>query len=65
MTAVFLFVIMGATDKRAPVGFAPMAIGLALTLIHLIRCAADPAVQGRVKSADGKAVPVLGFSAVW
>ena len=31
---------------------------------NLIRCAADPAVQGRVKSADGKAVPVLGFSAV-
>jgi len=32
----FLLVIMGATDKRAPVGFAPIAIGLALTLIHLI-----------------------------
>ena len=36
MTAVFLFVIMGATDKRAPVGFAPIPIGLVLTLIHLI-----------------------------
>lgn len=36
MTAVFLFVIMGATDKRAPAGFAPIAIGLCLTLIHLI-----------------------------
>ena len=36
MTAVFLFVIMGATDKRAPAGFAPLAIGLALTLIHLV-----------------------------
>jgi aquaporin Z len=36
MTAMFLFVIMGATDGRAPVGFAPLAIGLALTLIHLI-----------------------------
>jgi aquaporin Z len=36
MTAFFLFVIMGATDKRAPVGFAPIAIGLCLTLIHLI-----------------------------
>lgn len=36
MTLFFLFVIMGATDKRAPVGFAPIAIGLALTLIHLI-----------------------------
>lgn len=36
MTAMFLFVIMGATDERAPKGFAPIAIGLALTLIHLI-----------------------------
>jgi aquaporin Z len=36
MTMVFLFVIMGATDKRAPQGFAPVAIGLCLTLIHLI-----------------------------
>ncbi|HEX3560425.1 MAG TPA: aquaporin, partial [Pyrinomonadaceae bacterium] len=36
MTAIFLFVIMGATDKKAPVGFAPLAIGLTLTLIHLI-----------------------------
>jgi aquaporin Z len=36
MTLMFLLVIMGATDKRAPQGFAPLAIGLALTLIHLI-----------------------------
>ncbi|MBD0787096.1 aquaporin Z [Vibrio sp. Y2-5] len=36
MTGVFLFVIMGATDSRAPKGFAPIAIGLCLTLIHLI-----------------------------
>jgi aquaporin Z len=36
MTMMFLFVIMGATDKRAPSGFAPIAIGLGLTLIHLI-----------------------------
>ena len=36
LTAVFLIVIMGSTDKRAPAGFAPIAIGLALTLIHLI-----------------------------
>jgi aquaporin Z len=36
MTAMFLFVIMGATDKRVPAGFAPLAIGLCLTLIHLI-----------------------------
>jgi aquaporin Z len=36
MTAMFLLVILGATGKRAPAGFAPLAIGLALTLIHLI-----------------------------
>jgi len=36
MTAFFLLVILGATDKRAPAGLAPIAIGLALTLIHLI-----------------------------
>jgi hypothetical protein len=36
LTAFFLYVILGATDGRAPVGFAPIAIGLALTLIHLM-----------------------------
>jgi aquaporin Z len=36
MTMIFLVVILGATDSRAPAGFAPLAIGLALTLIHLI-----------------------------
>lgn len=36
MTFMFLIVILGATDKRAPAGFAPIAIGLCLTLIHLI-----------------------------
>jgi len=36
MTMFFLIIILGATDKRAPAGFAPIAIGLALTLIHLI-----------------------------
>lgn len=36
LTAAFLIIIMGATDKRAPAGFAPIAIGLGLTLIHLI-----------------------------
>src|SRR5262249_24861060 len=36
LTAGFLFVIMGATDSRVPSGFAPIAIGLTLTLIHLI-----------------------------
>jgi aquaporin Z len=36
MTMFFLLIILGATDKRAPAGFAPIAIGLGLTLIHLI-----------------------------
>lgn len=36
LTAVFLFIIMGATDTRAPAGLAPLAIGLTLTLIHMI-----------------------------
>lgn len=36
LTAMFLLIILGATAKRAPAGFAPIAIGLTLTLIHLI-----------------------------
>ncbi len=36
LTAIFLYIILGATDDRAPKGFAPIAIGLALTLIHLV-----------------------------
>ncbi len=36
MTLMFLLIILGATDKRAPAGFAPIAIGLGLTLIHLV-----------------------------
>jgi aquaporin Z len=36
LTFFFLMIIMGATDRRAPAGFAPIAIGLGLTLIHLI-----------------------------
>ena len=41
LTAFFLFVILGATDKRAPAGFAGIAIGLVLTLIHLISIPVD------------------------
>jgi aquaporin Z len=41
LTFVFLIVIMGATDGRAPAGFAPIAIGLCLTLIHLISIPVD------------------------
>lgn len=36
LTFIFLIVILGATDRRAPIGFAPLAIGLSLTLIHLV-----------------------------
>jgi aquaporin Z len=36
MTMMFLLIILGSTDRRAPAGFAPIAIGLGLTLIHLI-----------------------------
>jgi aquaporin Z len=36
LTFFFLIVILGSTDRRAPAGFAPIAIGLALTLIHLV-----------------------------
>ena len=35
-TAIFLFIILGVTDRRAPSGFAPLAIGLTLTLLHLV-----------------------------
>lgn len=41
LTAMFLIVIMGVTDKKAPAGFAPLAIGLALALIHLISIPID------------------------
>jgi aquaporin Z len=36
LTFMFVFIVMGATDSRAPAGFAPLAIGLALTMIHLV-----------------------------
>jgi aquaporin Z len=41
MTAFFVYIILGSTDTRAPKGFAPLAIGLALTLIHLITIPVD------------------------
>lgn len=48
LTAVFLIIILGATDKKAPAGLAPVAIGLGLTLIHLVcipvtNCSVNPA----------------------
>lgn len=56
LTAVFLFVIMGATDGRVPAGFAPIAIGLCLTLIHLIGI---PATNTSVNPARSTAVAVF------
>ena len=41
LTAFFLYVILGVTDVRAPKGFAPIAIGLVLTLIHLVSIPVD------------------------
>ena len=55
MTAIFLFVIMGATDGRAPKGFAPIAIGLCLCLIHLISI---PVTNTSVNPARSTAVAV-------
>ena len=56
MTAMFLFIIMGATHGRAPAGFAPIAIGLGLTLIHLISI---PVTNTSVNPARSTAVAVF------
>lgn len=60
LTAVFLIIIHGATDKRAPAGFAPLAIGLALTLIHLISI---PVTNTSVNPARSTAVAL--FQGSW
>jgi len=61
MTMMFLLIILGATDKRAPQGFAPIAIGLGLTLIHLISI---PVTQTSVNPArsTGVALYVGGWA---
>ena len=59
MTAFFLIVIMGATDLRAPTMFAPIAIGLALTLIHLISI---PVTNTSVNPARSVGVALFGGS---
>lgn len=60
MTAFFLLIIMGATDKRAPTGLAPIAIGLGLTLIHLISI---PVTNTSVNPARSTAVAI--FAGGW
>jgi aquaporin Z len=62
LTGFFLYVILGATDARAPVGFAPIAIGLSLTLIHLISIPIDntsvnPARSTGVAFFNGNGAP--------
>jgi len=59
LTAIFLIVIMGATSPRAPKGFAPIAIGLALTLIHLISI---PVTNTSVNPARSTAVAFFAGS---
>ena len=56
LTAMFLIVILGATHKNAPAGFAPIAIGLALTLIHLISI---PVTNTSVNPARSTGVALL------
>ncbi|QTL39142.1 aquaporin Z [Xenorhabdus budapestensis] len=60
LTAFFLIVIFGATDKNAPTKFAPLAIGLALTLIHLISI---PVTNTSVNPARSTAVAI--FQGTW
>jgi aquaporin Z len=55
MTMMFLFVILGATDERAPAGFAGLPIGLALVLVHLISV---PVTNASVNPARSTAVAV-------
>jgi len=61
LTAMFLFIILGATDSRAPAGFAPIAIGLGLTLIHLIGIPLDNLSVNPARST-GPAVFVGGWA---
>ncbi|MEW6411809.1 MAG: aquaporin Z [Candidatus Zixiibacteriota bacterium] len=60
MTMMFILVILGATDKRAPQGFAPIAIGLCLTLIHLVSI---PVTNTSVNPARSTGVAL--FSGGW
>ncbi|MBF2050619.1 MAG: aquaporin Z [Leptolyngbya sp. IPPAS B-1204] len=66
LTFIFLLVIMGATDTRAPAGFAPIAIGMCLTLIHLISI---PVTNTSVNPARSTGVAIFAgpelFSQVW
>lgn len=60
MTMMFLFVILGSTDKRCPIGFAPIPVGLCLTLIHLVSI---PVTNTSVNPARSTGVAV--FAGGW
>ncbi len=60
MTAMFLLIILGATSKKAPAGFAPLAIGLGLTLIHLVSI---PVTNTSVNPARSTGVAVFAGGA--
>ena len=69
LTFMFVFVILGATDERAPAGFAPIAVGLCLTLIHLIsipitNTSVNPARSTGVALFSG-ATPILQLWMFW
>jgi len=68
ITAVFVYIILGSTDDRAPKGFAPIAIGLGLTLVNLVaipvtNCSANPARSlGVAWFAGGSRIALLFLS---
>jgi aquaporin Z len=62
ITALFLIVIFGATSKRAPPGFAPIAIGLALTLFHLVSI---PVSNASLNPARSTATALFGGAEAW
>jgi aquaporin Z len=66
LTGFFVIVIMGATDSRAPAGFAPIAIGLALTLIHLISIpVTNTSVNPARSTGPALIVGGLAFQQLW
>jgi aquaporin Z len=65
MTFMFLVVILGVTDRRAPAGFAPLAIGLALTLIHLISIPVTNTSVNPARSTGPAITLMLGGGGDW
>jgi len=66
MTFMFLFIILGATDKKAPAGFAPIAIGLGLILIHLLSIpVSNTSVNPARSTATALFADTAALSQVW